>query len=176
MADSSCSKKCYSKKYCTIGTVIIVTLITMLLSILIGLLLANYIIDINFIETGACEKSAFFEYCITDSSWNSDTYLDTITGFYGTIITLLITILGLFAFFSYIQIKASALSKIEEDITIEVERYFDSIPSGKKIAEAIEGSSSLLKAKSRMDVVEGILEENGLWQYGDLEVDNEEET
>lgn len=70
-------------------------------------------------------EGIFYCYISQASAWDESTYLQTITGFYNTVITLLISTLAIVAAFGAYTIKASIRSQIEQEFPGHVADYFE---------------------------------------------------
>ena len=92
-----------------------------IIALLVSVFAVYLFIDLSFLSSASCGAADDYVYCFFDEKWDSGTYLSTITGFYSTIITLLIALLGVVAGLAFIVIRSSALQQAEESIEKEVD-------------------------------------------------------
>ncbi|WGR57416.1 hypothetical protein [Paracoccus versutus] len=70
-------------------------------------------------------SDVFYCYLNQGGAWSDATYLQTITGFYTSVITILIAALAVVAAFGAYTLKASARAQIEQEIPPHISDYFD---------------------------------------------------
>lgn len=141
--------------------------------------LAGYIyIDFSFLPAASCGGSENYVYCFFSENWDSETYLSVVSGFYSTIITILIFLLGAVAALAFIVIRGSALQQAEEAIEKEVDRFFETSKAEEKIHEGLEkvGRIELGKIEVRLEVIEIALDEADILKDGKLELVDEKKT
>lgn len=129
--------------------------------------------DFRFLRQDACGVYNGAAFCVLDDRWDTETYLSTISAFYGTIITVLIGLLAFVAAFAFFAVRASALSHAEDKVAEEVHRYFSDSKSGDERITAILAELSKVRNQSlssRVDNIETQLSEQGLLNLSDLEV------
>lgn len=127
----------------------------------------------QFLHQDACGSYKGSRFCFFDDRWDTETYLATISTFYGTIITVLVGLLAFVAAFAFFAVRASALSHAEEKVSEEVHRYFtDSKIGDDRLRTILDDLSKAknLSLASRVDVIETQLSEQGLLMLSDLEV------
>jgi hypothetical protein len=135
------------------------------------------------IEKGQCLKADKIGICFYDENWDSETYLAVISGFYTTIITLLIALLSIVGVFAFVVIRANAIGHADEQIKMEVERFVETGQMKEifheKFSTTVEDMTRehITGTKGRMDAIEAALEEVGISVGGKLTgkgVDGEE--
>lgn len=128
-------------------------------------------IDLSFLSNASCADDQGFIYCFFDDQWDSETYLSALTGFYSTIITVLIGLMGVIAAFAFFAIRGSTLQQGEEVIEKEVDRYFKSEQSDVKLQKSIEavGLNETENIKLRLEEIEIALVEAEILKDGKLE-------
>lgn len=70
-------------------------------------------------------SDVFYCYLNQGGTWSDATYLQTITGFYTSVITILIAALAVVATFGAYTLKVSARAQIEQEIPSHISDYFD---------------------------------------------------
>lgn len=136
-------------------------------------LLIYWLTDFQFLHQDACGTYNGSTFCVLDDRWDTETYLSTISSFYGTIITVLVGLLAFVAAFAFFAVRASALSHAEEKVSEEVHRYFTDSKVGDERIRTILDELSKVRNQSianRVDVIETQLSEQGLLTLSDLEV------
>jgi len=96
-------------------------------ALLIAACFAYISFDFLFLTGAFCQTKGSLSVCFfDDKAWDAENYLSVITGFYSTIITVLIALLGGVAAFAFFAVRGSALQRAEEDIEKEIGQYFES--------------------------------------------------
>lgn len=135
------------------------------LVVLLSVVFVGYLlIDFSFLPDASCGGSDDYVYCFFDDKWDSETYLSVVSGFYSTIITILIFLLGTVAALAFIVIRGSAFREAEEAMEKEVDRYFESSKAEGKIHKWLEkiGGIELEKMKGSLDEMKVALYEEGI--------------
>ncbi len=115
--------------------------ITASVVLFVSFYLFNFFVDIKFISSSAClrEQKIFFvegmTVCLLSDNWNDSTYLSAVTGFYSTVISLLIGILALTTWLSFAILRSSHKREIEQQVVEEVPHYLGG-EAGSQILQA----------------------------------------
>lgn len=135
-------------------------------------------LDLSFLPASSCSKDDGLVYCFFDENWDSGTYLSVVTGFYSTIITILIALLGVVAALAYIVIRGSAFQRAEEAIEKEVDRYFERSSTEEKIHLALGKieDARINRIEQSIEEIEIAITEAGFEIRKRLERDDEKKT
>lgn len=116
---------------------------------IIGLsaILLIHVIDIRFVSEAACHHVdtsnilGKYTYCFYGQDWDEEAYLSAISGFYSTLIAVLIAVQALISILAFVVVRASNRSAIEEEIEKELPRYFDTVKSVDRVKSFVEVAS-----------------------------------
>ena len=92
-----------------------------------------HIFDFAFLEDAACREvdaSKYyneFTYCFYGSDWDEEKYLATVSGFYSSLVAVLVAVQALISALSFVVIKTSNKGAIEEEVEKEVPKYFATV-------------------------------------------------
>lgn len=165
----------------------VVALLAALLAILIVAfifwILWVFVFDVNnlLLDDGSCvEKNGGISCFIkTDKTWDANEYLGIVSGFYSTIITLLIAILAIFSFVGLFVIRNSYRSMIEDAVERELPNYFEKKTNEEKLKDAVYDvverriGKRIEALEAENQKIQGILEENyDLPADGTIEADD----
>ncbi|MFC4346982.1 hypothetical protein ACFO5Q_03910 [Kordiimonas lipolytica] len=154
-----------------------------LLAVLAVFTLIAIFFDVGFLPEVLCDKKYPGRVCFYDDAWDSETYLSVITGFYGTIITILVGLLGVVAAFAFFVIRGDAIRQSEEAIEDEIKRYFSTVAAEKmvstsltKVAESrrTEIEKQMREIHTEIDDLKLALVEAEVLIDGQLEIEDEE--
>ena len=168
-----------SDKRISIGLCVTFGAIGAVLALLVAFIILYLLVDVSFVIKALDSNSPgggkvyFF-----DESWNDETYLSVITGFYTALITILIALMGVVAAFAIFMIKGASLEKIEETTEKEVKVYFEKASTLDVINKllGILQIERITKLEDRIVKIEQDLEvENTLPEYK-LGVEDEKKT
>lgn len=105
-------------------------------AVLVNLLLYFLLRETQFFSGENCRSTERIFYCYTspNSTWTDSTYLQTVSGFYTAIITLLIAVLAVVAALGAYTVRVGSKFQIEQELPTRVEDYFDR-DTGKKVLQ-----------------------------------------
>lgn len=111
------------------------SLISSILIIAFGIFLFSQTNDINFWSKDALKAIHGNNLCYFDEKWDSGTYLQTITSFYTTIITLLIAMQAIISWISFVIVKNSSKEAIDNSVEKELPRIMEQTSTERKLQE-----------------------------------------
>lgn len=114
--------------------------------VLIGLLalFAVHIVDFSFLSDAACRKveatrfSSEFTYCFYGSDWNEEVYLSAVSGFYSTLVAVLVAVQALISWLAFTVIRSSNKQAISEEVEREVPFFFRTKDADKLLQDALK--------------------------------------
>ena len=97
-----------------------------------------YLRDTEFFNSTGCEVLSNFSVCYISKvgAWNDSSYLQTITGFYNSIITILIAAIAVVATLGAYTMRAGNKFQIEQDLPDGVSEFFEK-ERGKDLVEKV---------------------------------------
>ncbi|MCL4069322.1 hypothetical protein M3484_22445 [Pseudomonas sp. GX19020] len=91
-----------------------------------------------FYSNESCYEAKKFQFCYFGEAkvWSDSSYLQTITGFYSSVITVLIGIIAIVATVGAYTIKSSLKAQAEQELPTLIDGYFRQVDGHKKIIDA----------------------------------------
>ncbi|APX17127.1 hypothetical protein BWR17_15665 [Phaeobacter inhibens] len=123
--------------------VIVVTVATTVAILALLAMFVVHIVDFNFMDAAACKQlsgSRFWSkhtYCFYSEEWNEETFLAAVSGFYSTLITVLIAAQAIITWFAFVVLRGSHKTAIEEEVENELPRYFDRRTGAQALTEVV---------------------------------------
>jgi hypothetical protein len=105
-----------------------------------------HIFDFAFLEDAACkevEASKYykeFTYCFYGSDWNEETYLATVSGFYSSLVAVLVAVQAMISVLAFVVIKTSNKGAIEEEVEKELPKYFATVAAVDQVRGFVDES------------------------------------
>lgn len=110
-------------------------------------LLAVHLIDLSFLSDAACRKVeatryfSKFTYCFYGSDWNEEVYLSAISGFYSTLVAILVAVQALISWLAFTVIRSSNKQAIGEEVEREVPYFFKSKDADRLLRDVLQETS-----------------------------------
>lgn len=113
-------------------------------SFLVFYIFYSYMVDSAFYDGESCLSLSNAQVCYfaKNSVWSDSSYLQTITGFYTSIITVLIGIIAIVATVGAYTIKASIRAQAEQEMPLYVASHFDHVSGQNQVRSVVEDKMS----------------------------------
>ena len=123
--------------------------ISSLVSFAIILVFYLFATDSIFYDGNSCFQRFSLQVCYygREGVWTDSSYLQTITGFYDVVITVLVTIIAIVAGFGAYTIRSNIKSHAEQELPMVVTNYFSHIDGNEKMKALIDERVSLQTSK-----------------------------
>lgn len=139
-------------------------------------------VDVEFLSDAACRRAedslwyGTFTYCFYGDGWNESTYISAVSGFYSTIIAVLIAIQALVSGLAFVFVRSTNRRAIEDEVEVQLPAYFGTVKavdSMKIIVSDLSGGAIEQAITQRTAELESQLSELKESYYG-LQGDYEE--
>lgn len=128
--------------------------------VLVGFLalFAMHMVDFSFLSDAACRKvettrfSSEFTFCFYGSDWNEETYLSAVSGFYSTLVSVLVAVQALISWLAFTVIRNSNKQSISEEVEREVPFFFRTKDADKLLQETLMAIS----VKAAKEAIKGL--------------------
>ena len=116
---------------------------------LVGILavFATHIVDFSFLSDAACREvpqTRFYDsftYCFYGTGWDEETYLAAVSGFYSTLIAVLVAVQALVSWLAFTVIRSSNKQAISEEVEKEIPYFFRTKDADPIIRDALQDIS-----------------------------------
>ncbi|WP_392338758.1 hypothetical protein [Loktanella salsilacus] len=111
-------------------------------------LVVTHVVDISFMSDAACQRAAgtkfysSFTYCFYGSEWNESTYLSAVSGFYSTIIAVLVAVQALVSGIAFVFVRSTNRRAIEDEVEVQLPAYFQTIKAADMVEAVVRQVSS----------------------------------
>ncbi|WP_114011716.1 hypothetical protein [Cohaesibacter intestini] len=108
---------------------------------------ATFMVDLSFLSDAACRKVSetrfydSFTYCFYGSDWDEESYLSAISGFYSTLVAVLVAVQALISWLAFTVIRSSNKQAIGEEVEREVPYFFKTKDADRLMREALNDIS-----------------------------------
>lgn len=125
--------------FCAVLTAILV--LGLLAVVLISL------VDINFLSETSCKKheaSYFldeFTFCFYGKDWDESTYLSAVSGFYSTLIAVLVAVQAIVSGLAFMVVRSSSKRAIEDEVESQLPIYFGRVKAVEEVEKIVKGIS-----------------------------------
>ena len=114
--------------------------------VIVGILFvfATHIVDFSFLSDAACRevpKTRYYDsftYCFYGSDWDEETYLAAVSGFYSTLIAVLVAVQALISWLAFTVIRSSNKQAIGEEVEKEVPYFFKTKDADRLLQAALK--------------------------------------
>lgn len=114
--------------------------------VLVGILVvfATHIVDFSFLSDAACREvpqTRFYDsftYCFYGTGWDEETYLAAVSGFYSTLIAVLVAVQALVSWVAFTVIKSSNKQAISEEVEKEIPYFFRTKDADPIVRDALQ--------------------------------------
>ncbi|WP_299144185.1 hypothetical protein [uncultured Tateyamaria sp.] len=134
---------------------------SIVLIVLVGLFFLH-VVDVSFLSDAACrqiESSRYYDkftYCFYGSDWDEETYLAAVSGFYSTLIAVLVAVQALISWLSFAVIRSSNKQSIEEEIEKEIPYFFRTKDADRLLEDAL----TAISADAAKNAIKGLRQED----------------
>lgn len=113
---------------------------------LVGILVvfATHIVDFSFLSDAACREvpqTRFYDsftYCFYGTGWDEETYLAAVSGFYSTLIAVLVAVQALVSWLAFTVIRSSNKQAISEEVEKEIPYFFRTKDADPIVRDALQ--------------------------------------
>ena len=115
--------------------------VTALVLLLLLALAVTHIVDISFLSDAACRRIesttwySSYTYCFYGADWDQSTYLSAVSGFYSTIIAVLVAVQAIVSGLAFVFVRSTNRRAIEDEVEVQLPAYFGTV----KAADAVKG-------------------------------------
>lgn len=114
--------------------------------VLVGILVvfATHIVDFSFLSDAACREvpqTRFYDsftYCFYGTGWDEETYLAAVSGFYSTLIAVLVAVQALVSWLAFTVIRSSNKQAISEEVEKEIPYFFRTKDADPIVQDALQ--------------------------------------
>lgn len=114
--------------------------------VLVGILFifAAHIVDFSFLSDAACREvpqTRFYDsftYCFYGTGWDEETYLAAVSGFYSTLIAVLVAVQALVSWLAFTVIRSSNKQAISEEVEKEIPYFFRTKDADPIVRDALQ--------------------------------------
>ncbi|WYK06610.1 hypothetical protein DWF04_017335 [Cereibacter sphaeroides f. sp. denitrificans] len=126
---------------------LLVAVLTAVVLVSLLALFAVHMVNFSFLSDAACHKieaTRFFReftYCFYGSDWNEETYLSAVSGFYSTLVAVLVAVQALISWLAFTVIRSSNKQAISEEVEREVPFFFRTKDADKLLQDTLNAIS-----------------------------------
>lgn len=105
---------------------------------------ATHIVDFSFLSDAACREVPqtryydSFTYCLYGTDWDEETYLAAVSGFYSTLIAVLVAVQALVSWLAFTVIRSSNKQAISEEVEKEIPYFFRTKDADPIVRDALQ--------------------------------------
>lgn len=121
---------------------------TAMVVLLLLALAVTHIVDVSFVSEAACRRFettswySSFTYCFYGSDWDQSTYLAAVSGFYSTIIAVLIAVQALVSGLAFVFVRSTNRRSIEDAVEVQLPAYFGTVKALNTIKKIVDEVSA----------------------------------
>ncbi|GAA0616284.1 hypothetical protein [Paenochrobactrum glaciei] len=111
------------------------------ISFLVVYIFYHFMVGTNFINSENCFSNGGYQLCYYGENgvWSDAAYLQTISSFYTSLITVLIAIIALVGVVATLSLRASVRAHADQEIPTFVKAHFETIEAHNSLSDLIEG-------------------------------------
>lgn len=123
----------------------VVTAIALLICLALAI---THVVDVSFLSDAACREVSgpyilsSFTYCFYGSGWDESTYLSAVSGFYSTIIAVLVAVQALVSGLAFVFVRSTNRRAIEDEVEVQLPSFFQTIKAAEMVETVVEKVSS----------------------------------
>jgi hypothetical protein len=129
--------------------------------VLVGILVvfATHIVDFSFLSDAACREAPqtryydSFTYCFYGTGWDEETYLAAVSGFYSTLIAVLVAVQALVSWLAFTVIRSSNKQAISEEVEKEIPYFFRTKDADPIVRDALKEISYEVARNALRDIM-----------------------
>ncbi|MES0826753.1 hypothetical protein [Ruegeria sp. SCP11] len=120
---------------------------------------ATHIVDFSFVSDATCRvvsETRFYDrftYCFYGSDWDEETYLGAVSGFYSTLVAVLVAVQALISWLAFTVIRSSNKQAISEEVEKEIPYFFRTKDADPIIQDALNAISYEAAKTALQDIV-----------------------
>lgn len=102
-----------------------------------------HVVDVSFLSEAACRQVQetnwyrSFTYCFYGSDWNQSTYLSAVSGFYSTIIAVLVAVQALVSGLAFVFVRSTNRRAIEDEVEAQLPTYFGTVKAAEEVQQVV---------------------------------------
>ncbi|WP_353297602.1 hypothetical protein [Sulfitobacter pacificus] len=123
----------------------VVTAVVLLVCLALAI---THVVDVSFLSDAACREVSgpyifsSFTYCFYGSEWDESTYLSAVSGFYSTIIAVLVAVQALVSGLAFVFVRSTNRRAIEDEVEEQLPSYFETIKAAEMVEKVVGKVSS----------------------------------